>query len=40
MSQFDSAVILVALLGAAKAKRDSPLKGLCELRMISLAESD
>jgi len=40
LSDRDSDTVLVAPLGAAKAKRDPLLKGLRELRMIGLAEPD
>jgi hypothetical protein len=40
LSDGDDDIVLVAPLGAAKAKRDSQLKGLNELRRIGLAEPD
>jgi hypothetical protein len=40
LSDGDADVVLVAPLGAAKAKRDPLLKGLQELRRIGLAEPD
>jgi hypothetical protein len=40
LSDGDADIVLVAPLGAAKAKRDPLLKGLQELRRIGLAEPD
>lgn len=40
LSDGDEDIVLIAPLGAAKAKRDLQLKGLQELRRIGLAEPD